>query len=208
MKNFIWDFDGTIGNVYHSYTKSLLIFLEKYHINAEYEYAYQLLRKKSVPYALEFYFGKKDKEISSQYRMLRNEAASKEAAPVDEVCEIIKGIYTRKGNNFLYTHNGKFAKNCLENWGILECFTDFILNDAGFPRKPSPDALNYLIDKHQLVKNETIMIGDRDVDIQSAHNAGIQALLFDEDDFFVDCDAEYIIKNMKEIYQISDFLPF
>jgi HAD superfamily hydrolase (TIGR01509 family) len=68
----------------------------------------------------------------------------------------------------------------LKEFGLYSYFTDFITLEHGFERKPSPDAINYLIKTHQIVPQEALMIGDRDLDILSGKNAGISACYFTE----------------------------
>ena len=72
---------------------------------------------------------------------------------------------------------------------------------SGFQRKPSPDAINYLVDKHNMIHNQAIMIGDRDLDILSAKNAGIHGCFFNEDGKKSDI-ADFTISNFEELYSI------
>jgi phosphoglycolate phosphatase-like HAD superfamily hydrolase len=41
--------------------------------------------------------------------------------------------------------------------------------------------LNYLLDKHQVDRHRAVMVGDRNLDIEAGHNAGIAGYLFDID---------------------------
>ena len=52
-----------------------------------------------------------------------------------------------------------------------------MVRENGFPGKPAPDAVLYLLEKHGLDPAETIMIGDRDLDGQSGINAGATGCL-------------------------------
>ena len=71
-----------------------------------------------------------------------------------------------------------------------------------FPRKPDPTALNWLIDKHSIVKENALMIGDRDIDIIAAHNAGIAGCLFDEGGYFENTNAEHRIKEFDKMLDL------
>ena len=46
------------------------------------------------------------------------------------------------------------------------------------------------------------MIGDRDLDIEVAHNAGIDACLFDSENFYPELQAEYKISSLNELKEI------
>ncbi|WP_153055871.1 HAD-IA family hydrolase, partial [Streptococcus suis] len=55
-------------------------------------------------------------------------------------------------------------------------FTEILTSDSGFARKPSPEALLFLIEKYGLNKENTYYIGDRLLDVETAINAGIQSI--------------------------------
>ncbi len=57
--------------------------------------------------------------------------------------------------------------------GIDKYISDVVISDDGFKRKPDPEAFNYLIDKHNLNKSETLSVGDRLFDVQAGKNAEI-----------------------------------
>lgn len=46
----------------------------------------------------------------------------------------------------------------------------------GIRKKPAPDAVNALIDRFGLEKNDCVYIGDSETDIETAHNAGIDCI--------------------------------
>ena len=45
-----------------------------------------------------------------------------------------------------------------------------------FPTKPAPDSVLYVMEKLGFDKNETVYIGDSEVDVQTAHNAGLPCI--------------------------------
>lgn len=45
-----------------------------------------------------------------------------------------------------------------------------------FPTKPEPDSVLYVMETLGLNKNETVYIGDSEVDVQTAHNASLQCI--------------------------------
>lgn len=47
---------------------------------------------------------------------------------------------------------------------------------AVFPKKPDSKACNYIINEFNLKKDEVIFVGDSEVDIQTAANAGIECI--------------------------------
>lgn len=57
--------------------------------------------------------------------------------------------------------------------------------------------MEYLIHKYKLVPEETVMIGDRPLDIEAGINAGVATLLLDEKAYFGDI-SDKKIKNWSE----------
>lgn len=77
-----------------------------------------------------------------------------------------------------YTHKDKLAIEYLKHYNILNYFTECITRKNGFPPKPSPNSILYLIDKYGLEPNNIIMIGDRNIDILAEKSANIKGVFF------------------------------
>ena len=104
--------------------------------------------------------------------------------------------------NYLYTHTDTLAYRLLEKWGLRQYFSDAIDGSMDFPRKPAPDALLYLMEKNQMNPAETLMVGDRDIDIDAGHNAGAAGCLYDYENFYTDAKADHFVQKLAEIKAI------
>ena len=51
----------------------------------------------------------------------------------------------------------------------------------GFPRKPDPTMVQLLLQRHGLDVDECIFVGDRPIDAEAAHAAGMASALLSED---------------------------
>ncbi len=69
--------------------------------------------------------------------------------------------------------------------------------DNGFSRKPAPDSIYYLLKKYKLNPDETVMIGDRPIDIEAGLAAGVQTVFFDTKK--TDPRASQNIQNLTEL---------
>ena len=58
-------------------------------------------------------------------------------------------------------------------------FTDVLSAGTTYARKPDPAGNNYLITAHGLDRARTLAVGDRELDVLAAKNAGIDACLVD-----------------------------
>ena len=74
--------------------------------------------------------------------------------------------------------------------GIETLFADAVTADDGFPQKPAPDALRFLMRKHGLDGRACVMVGDRDIDLDAGKNAGMATCLFDPEGFYPDYPAD------------------
>ena len=81
----------------------------------------------------------------------------------------------------------------------MALFTDFVTSQHNFPNKPAPDALNYLCNKHGLKKEDCIMIGDRDIDLDSGKNAGMACALFDPEGYYPDYDTPWRFSRIADM---------
>jgi phosphoglycolate phosphatase len=65
----------------------------------------------------------------------------------------------------------------LERFQLSKYFRWVVGGDGPWPRKPSPDALRYLMELASLGPGETMLIGDSTVDLQTSRNAGVRICL-------------------------------
>jgi HAD superfamily hydrolase (TIGR01549 family) len=124
-----------------------------------------------------------------------------ECKPYPGVLELLKHNKENGKYNYLFTHRGISSIAFLQKHRIYDYFTDCITSQHSFERKPSPAAILHLVQRYQMKPQEAIMIGDRDLDILSAKNAGIRACFFD--DAGAVCQAaDYNIKHIIQLYEI------
>lgn len=75
-----------------------------------------------------------------------------------------------------------------------------------FPRKPDPSSLVHILEELGIGKDEAIFVGDSDVDVFTAHNAGIKAIGvswgFRDNPELKAAGADYIVENPIEIISI------
>ncbi|GKX29650.1 phosphoglycolate phosphatase [Vallitalea longa] len=203
-KHIIWDFDGTLFDTYPVMAKAFKKELEQEGIEESMD---EILRymKVSISHTIQHYkeIYDIDDEFIQRYTKQRRITEMELCKPFDGIEEICRYINTTDRNNYLYTHRGESALKFLEKYHMYEYFTDFITSQNGFLRKPSPDAINYLIDKYDIMHDEAIMIGDRDLDILSAKNAGIHTCFLTDGDG-TDSIADYTVNNIEKLYSIIE----
>lgn len=201
-KHIIWDFDGTLFDTYEVMGKALQLTFQKIGVTESLEDIIRLM-KISISEALQYYTRQYqiDENFITNYETLRREMELEECKPYPGVMELIKHIKETGRYNYLFTHRGISTLRFLQKHQIYDCFTDCITSQHSFERKPSPAAILHLVQKYQMKPEEAIMIGDRDLDILSAKNAGISACFFD--DSGATCSAsDYNVKHIIQLYEI------
>ncbi len=201
-KHIIWDFDGTLFDTYEVMGRALQLSFQRIGVNEPLEQIIRLM-KVSISEALRYYTGQYqiDEEFIKDYEATRREMELEECKPYPGVIELLKHMKETGRYHYLFTHRGISSITFLQKHQIYDYFTDCITSEHSFERKPSPAAILHLTEKYQMKAQEAIMIGDRDLDILSAKNAGIRACFFDEDGG--ECEAaDYNIKHIMQLYEI------
>ena len=199
--DLIYDFDGTLSDTYPVVTEEFLRILREHGIREEYDRAYAYL-KRSYGYAVKQYdIGMEAKAFSAllNERVIR---ASVRQKPIAGALELLRAAAERGKRNFIYTHSGAYVHGIMERWGFAPYVTYVLDSSHGFPRKPDPAALRYLTERFSIDPAKVLMVGDRDIDIEVGHNAGMAGCLLDPEGFYTDCVAEYRVCTLPEIQKI------
>ncbi len=200
--NIIWDFDGTLFDTYSFMSSVFCQVLEEYNIK-EPIHDIKSSMKISMGYTIEQYkvrYNLKE-DFFEKYQSLRKNRESQEVKPFDYIVSICGDICKNNGKNYLFTHRGKSTHTLIDEYGLKEYFSEIITSEYDFQRKPSPEAVVYLMNKHGFSQKSAIFIGDRDIDIQSGKNAGISTCFFSEEGETLDI-ADYNIRSMNELYDV------
>lgn len=203
-KHIIWDFDGTL---FDSYPVMARVFSDKLLKEGIHEPADEIMKhmKMSMTYAIEHYQKKYhiSDDFIKEYEKQRKDAEISLCRPYRGIEEVCRFIQSSGRSNYLYTHRGESSIILLKKHGLYDYFSDFITSQHGFERKPNPHAINYLIDKYNMNRDEVIMIGDREIDILAGKNAGIHACCFTEG-YGKSSAADYTINDFRELYAIIE----
>lgn len=201
-KHIIWDFDGTLFDTYPVMAKVFKELLREKGIEEPLEEILKQM-KVSASSALRYYEKKYQigKEFVTEYKKRKRESEFELSKPFEGIEEICKYIHSTNRKNYILTHRGDSTIELLKIYDLHSYFSDFITSKQGFERKPSPDAIYYLINKYNMNHSEAIMIGDRDLDLLSGKNAGISACYFTDGNEKND-NADFIINNFQQLYNI------
>lgn len=69
-----------------------------------------------------------------------------------------------------------FSRDIVEALGVAPYLFELVAGDAGFPKKPDPSAVHALMRVAEVSPDETLMVGDSPIDVETARNAGVEAV--------------------------------
>lgn len=203
FSHVIWDFDGTLFDTYPAMAGSLHETMRLHGYDAPYEEVYSVM-KQSVPAAFAFYAERMEwrGEIEDEYAARRRAIEADVCVSYPGTIELLREIIARGGKNYIYTHRGATLYPMLEKHGIRQLFVECVTSENDFARKPAPDGINYLVEKYNMERNKTVMVGDRELDILSGINAGVKTCAYcDGSGQEITC-ADYLARNMEQMKTI------
>lgn len=200
-QNYFFDFDGTLYDTYPGMVKAFCEAFSKQGKKLDPKEVYQVMRSRSVREAYRRYTTPELDEAKLHADYKNFEARyQKEAHPFSGAQKLLEKIKASGGQSFLLTHRDKSSLALLKRDGLVGFFCDFSTADDGFKRKPDPEALNYLVSKYGLMTSESVMVGDRSLDIEAGHNALMAGILFDPDKKIpTTLEVEQRVQNLIEI---------
>ena len=175
---FIWDLDGTLLDSYKAILAGIQETYEQFDIPFDREEVRNFILRYSVKDLLvrdADQYGLDGEELN-RVRASSLKEKNTQIPLMDGAREILDWTEEQGIQNFVFTHKSDNAFQVLTDLGIIQHFTEILTSDSGFARKPSPEALLYLIDKYQLDKANTYYVGDRLLDVETAIRAGISSI--------------------------------
>lgn len=199
-KAWVWDFDGTLFNTYPNMTKAFGNVLESVGQHEKPEVIEKWL-KKSLSEAIE-HLGVRYlpfETFYNRFRAFESQGNLSDIEPFEGIERLLEAIQKQGGRHFIWTHRDEWTLTYLKHHKMEHYFEAVVTSDMGFKRKPSGEAMAYIIKKYQLQPETTLMVGDRELDILGARNAGVAGCLFVNGHEEKETTAEYVIHHYNEI---------
>lgn len=205
MKNYIWDFDGTLFDTYPAMVDGAWQALKDFGISMDKKEIYFKMKKYSTSYLINE-SNLNAREFNELFHRYEKES-TEVSRPFPETKQVLEMLKDNGGRHFILTH-----RLTESTWGLLKehrlahLIEEVVGIDQDFPRKPDPASLNYLIDTFHLERTDTMMIGDRLLDIEAGKNAGVATCLYDIDHFLGEIPADYVVGNLNEILTLQSII--
>ena len=179
--SIIWDFDGTLFDTYPAMCRDLRRTMEDLGFSfteAELLERFTVSRGAVLAYCAER-TGMTAEEVDRVYRAWVTEHGQPTAYPFPGVPDFLARFQAAGGRNFVFTHRSGSVHDYLAGAGLTAYFTEVTSAGTAFARKPDPAGNLYLMETHGLDARRTLAVGDRELDVLAAKNAGIDACLVD-----------------------------
>jgi HAD superfamily hydrolase (TIGR01509 family) len=202
IQHLIWDVDGTLFDTYPAIARSFQAAARDLGAPATYDEVKRLalvsvdhcVTTLSTTYAIAA--DRLEELFEQHYRTITPE----DQPPFTGAEAVCDHIRSRGGLNMIVTHRRRAGLDrLLATHRLTAYFTDILSNDDAYPRKPDPAAFLALIEKHQLPRETTLGVGDRDIDILAAQAAGLRAALFDAN--IGASSPDFIFANFTQLLQ-------
>ena len=177
---FIWDLDGTLIDSYPAIVPSTVEICAGLGVDYSADYVHNYVIRSSVRGLLTETaerLGLDPASLWAQYNVLCDSRIDRITA-MPHAAEALHAICAAGCRHFVYTHRGASSAVILERLGLAPYFTEVLTALSGFPRKPDPAAIHFLLNKYGLDPGTTFYVGDRSLDVDAAQNAGIKSILY------------------------------
>ena len=205
IRHIIWDFDGTLFNTYPAIVYSFVSVMESdFAVQCDSEEIGRLLMvdTKHCALVMSQRYGLDPDVILHNVREFYDTQTTIPEEPHDyakDICELIR----LRGSNALVTHRDKESTvKMLTRFDMLGLFSQIITSEDGFAQKPAPDSFLHVLQSASLADDETLAVGDRDLDIQAAMKAGVHSVFFSPDGK-KHPNAEFSIRTLAEIKELQ-----
>jgi len=177
-KLLIFDLDGTILNTLEDLTDSTNYVLAKYYfpertideIRRFVGNGIGKLIQRSVPYNT---MPELIKRVLKDFKEYYGAHCADKTKPYDGIPELLKKLKEQGYKTAVVSNKADFAVQQLCGEYFPGLF-DFVVGERkGIRKKPAPDSVLEVLERLQVEKKDVLYIGDSEIDIQTADNAGV-----------------------------------
>lgn len=199
-RHLFWDMGGTLVDTYPQLDAAFVAVVARHgHEVAPVEVA-RLTRRSTAEAiaALSSRFGIEPAEFEQANSELKALWETTPAPAMPGAPELLDDVRAAGGLNLVVTHRDRgSAQSLLEGLGLH--VDDLVSTADGYPRKPAPEMYLTLLQRHGLDASECLAVGDRPIDAEAAHAAGIRAVTIESPEAPVDDDAEFEVATLDEL---------
>jgi HAD superfamily hydrolase (TIGR01549 family) len=204
FKYFIWDVGGSLFDTVNTSARAFVDTFAEFGISVSQKDVYRQLRETSTAQTAA-YFSPEDKtsEILARYREIEK-PRQENPEPFADTAQTLADVIAHGGKNYIVSNRDLQVVDFLEERDVIQYFSYVITSNDHFPRKPDPRSLNYLVERFGVGRAQALVIGDRELDIMAAQNAGMKSALYAVDDVVQVPAADFVIHHLHEALTLPE----
>lgn len=179
-KNILFDMDGTLSDPYVGISNGIIYSLQKFNITERDEAKFKMFIGPPLNQSfMEIYNfdSSTAKDAVKYYREYYSEKGIFENRLYEGIDTVLKTLTQNNKNCMVATSKPtEFAVRILKYFNISEYFQDVIGSNLDGTFSEKEEIIKSVIEKHNLDKAETVMIGDKKHDINGAHKNDIDSV--------------------------------
>ena len=176
FRNIIWDVDGTLFDTYPAIARAFQVALNDLGKEAPLDWI-EHLAKISLSQCVTTLASQcqlNEEDIGQAFEGHYDHIPPEEQPPFPGVITVCEYICSLGGINVIVTHRGHEGTNeLLAANKMTHYFAGCLARDDGYPKKPHPAAFEAMLKTHNLRREETMAVGDRDIDVLAGRAIGI-----------------------------------
>lgn len=181
-ETIVFDLDGTLLDTLDDLTDSVNAALEKYNLPKRTKNEVRAFVGNGIAKLVERAAGEENKplwqDVLTEFKKHYASHCADKTAPYEGILSLLRALKSRGVKTAVLSNKADFAvKSLAETYfeGLLQVAVGEN-EGAGIRKKPAPDALFSVMEQLSAKKETTVYVGDSEVDIQTAENAGIDCI--------------------------------
>ncbi|MEO0223896.1 MAG: HAD family hydrolase [candidate division WOR-3 bacterium] len=203
MKLLIFDFDGTLFDTSLGLTLSINELTSKYNLEKLDREQVKKIVGGGIESTLKEIFKEKfHKGLIEEFNSIYRNYMFEGLVPYTNIFETIRKIKENlEVKIVIFSNKTKFfIIEILRKFDVYHLFDEIITIDDGY-KKPDTKAIDYLIEKYEVKREDIFIIGDSCYDIETAKISNVKSI-FVSWGFGENCFADFVVNEPNEIYDI------
>lgn len=145
------------------------------------------------------------KDVTKQFADYYKQHCSDKTKPYEGIVEMLKELRKKGLKTAVVSNKADFAVKILISDYFPDLFDESVGEKENVRKKPFPDSVNEVLKQLNISKDDAVYIGDSEVDIQTANNAGMDCISvsygFRDANFLRANNAQKIVNNVNDLYK-------
>jgi len=200
----IWDFDGTLFDTYPAMIQAFERGLADFGVSVP-RARIAALMANTLAICLETLcreYSLEPEALDERVSYYHQQTTMDQEPPFPGAMQVCERLVAAGGQNFLFTHRSRDSMlRFMDHYHMAPLFADCLSVEDGYPRKPDPAGFIALIEKHHLLREQGLAVGDRTLDILAGQGAGVRTCLFNAVPD-AEVQPDYVIQTFAELETI------